>query len=180
MLNQKRRLISYLLQHEDKLNGFLKQVKSYVKMDLYKHLHPQHSQPGIMYGLSKIHKTLVNDFPKLRPILSAMLVLTNGQNILFLCSNHLLLTIIQLRTPLISPKTLLNKVPNYLWLPLMWIPFSQTCHLMTLLKYVLTRSSHQRCSIKMVFLEISQNSQEYTCARASFVIKQQGSGLQRY
>ena len=61
-----------------------------------------------------------------------------GKNFLFLCSNHLLLTIIQLRTPLISPKTLLNKVPNCLWLPLMWIPFSQTCHLMKLLKYVLT------------------------------------------
>ena len=27
------------------------------------------------------------------------------------------------------------------------------------------RSSHQRCSIKKVFLEISQNSQENTCAR---------------
>ena len=29
----------------------------------------------------------------------------------------------------------------------------------------------QRCSIKMVFLEISQNSQENTCARVSFLIK---------
>ena len=28
----------------------------------------------------------------------------------------------------------------------------------------------QRCSIKKVFLEISQNSQENTCARASFLI----------
>ena len=26
----------------------------------------------------------------------------------------------------------------------------------------------QRCSVKKVFLEISQNSQENTCARASF------------
>ena len=30
------------------------------------------------------------------------------------------------------------------------------------------RSSHQRCSIKNVFFEISQNSQENTCARVSF------------
>ena len=30
------------------------------------------------------------------------------------------------------------------------------------------RSSHQRCSIKTVFLEISQNSQENTCTRISF------------
>ena len=29
----------------------------------------------------------------------------------------------------------------------------------------------QRCSVKKVFLEISQNSQENTCARASFLIK---------
>ena len=29
----------------------------------------------------------------------------------------------------------------------------------------------RRCSIKMVFLEISQNSQENTCARVSFLIK---------
>ena len=33
------------------------------------------------------------------------------------------------------------------------------------------RSSHQRCSVKKVFLEISQNSQESTCARVSFLIK---------
>ena len=31
----------------------------------------------------------------------------------------------------------------------------------------------QRCSLKKVFLEISQNSQENTCARASFLIKLQ-------
>ena len=35
------------------------------------------------------------------------------------------------------------------------------------------RSSHQRCSIKKVFLEISQDSQENTCARVSFLIKLQ-------
>ena len=29
----------------------------------------------------------------------------------------------------------------------------------------------QRCSAKNVFLEISQNSQENTCARVSFLIK---------
>ena len=29
----------------------------------------------------------------------------------------------------------------------------------------------QRCSVKKVFLEISQNSQENNCARVSFVIK---------
>ena len=33
------------------------------------------------------------------------------------------------------------------------------------------RSSHRRCSVKKVFLEISQNSQENTCARNSSLIK---------
>ena len=35
-----------------------------------------------------------------------------------------------------------------------------------------------RCSVKKVFLEILQNSQENICARASFLIKLQASGLQ--
>ena len=39
------------------------------------------------------------------------------------------------------------------------------------------RSSHQRYSVKMVFLEISQNSQENTSARVSFLIKLQAVGL---
>ena len=42
-----------------------------------------------------------------------------------------------------------------------------------LMKY---RSSHRKCSIKKVFLEISQNSQENTCARVSFLMKFQASG----
>ena len=33
------------------------------------------------------------------------------------------------------------------------------------------RSSHRKCSIKREFLEISQNSQENTCTRVSFLIK---------
>ena len=35
----------------------------------------------------------------------------------------------------------------------------------------------QRCSVKKVFLEISKNSQENTCARVSFLIKLQAFGL---
>ena len=33
----------------------------------------------------------------------------------------------------------------------------------------------KRCSVQKVFLEISQNSQENTCARVSFLIKMQAS-----
>ena len=64
--------IDLLLQHEGKLIEFFKWVKSSVMTDLYKHLYPQDSQPGIMYGLYKIRKLLVNGFSKLRPILSAI------------------------------------------------------------------------------------------------------------
>ena len=35
------------------------------------------------------------------------------------------------------------------------------------------RSSRQRCSVKLAFLEISQNSRENTCARVSFLIELQ-------
>ena len=34
----------------------------------------------------------------------------------------------------------------------------------------------RRCSVKKVFLKISQNSQENTCAKVSFLIKLQASG----
>ena len=38
----------------------------------------------------------------------------------------------------------------------------------------------QTCSVKKVLLEISQNSQENTCASVSFLIKLQSLGLQLY
>ena len=64
--------LNLLLKHEDKLVSFLKGIKKYIGEDLYKSLYPQGSQPGIMYESSKIDKPLVNGFPKLRPILSAL------------------------------------------------------------------------------------------------------------
>ena len=48
-------------------------------------------------------------------------------------------------------------------------------------KLVLSREAVvQRCSVKKVFLEISQNLQENTCAIVSFLIKLQAWGLQLY
>ena len=43
-----------------------------------------------------------------------------------------------------------------------------------------TRGSHRRSSIKKMFLKISQYSQENTCARVSFSLKLQASGLKLY
>ena len=133
--------INILLQHEGKLIEFLKRVKSSVTTDLYKHLYPQGSQPSIMYRLSKIHKPLVNGFPKLKLILSAI---NTGTYKLANCF-----------VPLLKPLTSNNYTvkdsfdfakditqQSSKWfvssLDVEWIPFSQTCYLMKLLKYVLT------------------------------------------
>ena len=51
-----------------------------------------------------------------------------------------------------------------------------TDSLINTLQYYFKQTSEavvQRCSVKKVFLEISQNSQESTCARVSFLIKLQ-------
>ena len=40
---------------------------------------------------------------------------------------------------------------------------------------LISEAAVQRCSVNKVFLEISQNSQENTCARVSFLIKLQTS-----
>ena len=37
--------------------------------------------------------------------------------------------------------------------------------------HILFRSSHWRCSVKKMFLEILQNSQENTCTRVSFLME---------
>ena len=42
---------------------------------------------------------------------------------------------------------------------------------------VIKEAAVQRCSVKKVFLVISQNSQENTFAKVSFLIKLQASGL---
>ena len=70
--------INSLLQQEDRLTNFLKKVKKSISDQLYKELYPRGSQSGIMYGLSKIQKSLFNNFPKLRPILSAINTATYG------------------------------------------------------------------------------------------------------
>ena len=53
-------------------------------------------------------------------------------------------------------------------------------HILTKEANVVLEVVVQRCSVKKVFLEIFQNSQESTCGRVSFLIKLQGWGLQLY
>ena len=46
--------------------------------------------------------------------------------------------------------------------------------------FLISKAVVRRCSVKKVFLKISQNWQESTCARASFLIKLESWGLQLY
>ena len=69
---------------------------------------------------------------------------------------------------------MLTKIPKILLLlTLFWRTELPDYHKMT-------RSSHRRCSIKKVFLKISQNSQKNACAGFSFLIKLQIWELQLY
>ena len=70
--------INFLLHQEDRVTNFLKRVKRPISKQLYKELYPRGSQPGIIYGLSKIHKPLINNFPKLCAILLAINTVTYG------------------------------------------------------------------------------------------------------
>ena len=45
---------------------------------------------------------------------------------------------------------------------------------MSIVFVAINKSSHQRCSLRKGVLRISQNSQENTCAKVSFLIKLQG------
>ena len=55
-------------------------IKGKISKDEFTKLMPVGSKPGILYGLSKIHKELVDGVPKIRPInLSALA--TSGYNL---------------------------------------------------------------------------------------------------
>ena len=70
--------INSLLQKEDRLTNFLQKMKRHISDQLFKELYPRGSQPGIMYGLYKIHKRLIKNFSKLRSVLSVINTATYG------------------------------------------------------------------------------------------------------
>ena len=61
--------INYMLKLKDRLISFLRTVEKSLSTDLYKNVYPNGSQHVAKYGLAKIHKPLVNNFRKFRPIL---------------------------------------------------------------------------------------------------------------
>ena len=64
--------LNCLLQHKNKLVNFSKRVKKSLAEEVYKNLYPQGSQLGVLYNLSKIHKPIVDNISKLRPIFSVL------------------------------------------------------------------------------------------------------------
>ena len=47
-------------------------VKNFLSTNLYQEIYAKCFQPVVIYGLAKIQELLVNNFPKFRPILSAI------------------------------------------------------------------------------------------------------------
>ena len=68
------KLYSFMVKQEqnilDTLNDLLKQ--GFITNETYENVKPHGTKPGILYGLSKVHKPLVDNLPKLRPIISAI------------------------------------------------------------------------------------------------------------
>ena len=72
--NRTNKELKHILNMEETINITLKKLhkdKLLSNQDFYK-LSPKGSQPGILYGSAKIHKALINNIPKFRPILSAI------------------------------------------------------------------------------------------------------------
>ena len=66
--------IRHTLNEEKKFKITLNDLREKGKISAsdFAKLNPVGSRPGILYGLSKVHKSLVNGLPKMRPILSAI------------------------------------------------------------------------------------------------------------
>ena len=65
---------NFLINQELRISRTLKEIRDRGAMTdkLYQRLNPTGTQPSVLYGLAKVHKPLVDNIPKLRPILSAI------------------------------------------------------------------------------------------------------------
>ena len=66
--------LDYLLDKQDKIITFLKKLRDSgaITDSVLNHLKPCGSQPGVLYGLCKVHKGSDGQSPPFRPILSAI------------------------------------------------------------------------------------------------------------
>jgi hypothetical protein len=65
---------NYLINQEIKISKLFRSLKNKGALNesTYQELNPTGTQPSVLYGLSKVHKPVVDNIPKLRPILSAI------------------------------------------------------------------------------------------------------------
>ena len=119
----------FLINIEKQVTDLVKQLNdSQVISDTeYKKLKPRGSRFDILYGLCKIHKSLIHNCPPFRPILSA--IKTPSYNV----AKHLVpiletITTNQFTIKIVLNllKKLLNKILDYSWPVYMWSPFSLT------------------------------------------------------
>ena len=66
--------LNYIINIENKLRRLFKDLldNDNISKDEYDKICPKGSRPGILYGNPKIHKPVVDNLPKFRPILSAI------------------------------------------------------------------------------------------------------------
>ena len=68
------KVLNHLIHMENKIVELLKRLKEKQEISdkVYRELYPAGSKPGILCGLCKIHKSIVDGVPPFRPILSAI------------------------------------------------------------------------------------------------------------
>ena len=66
--------LNFIVNVEKRITDFLKDLKiaEVISETVYKNLKPRGSKFGILYGLCKVHKQLVDNCPPFRPIMSAI------------------------------------------------------------------------------------------------------------
>ena len=70
----KKGLLNFTVNHEKRINEYLKSLKSSggLSVEHHKKIKAVGSRPGVLYGLCKVHKNIVDRCPPFRPILSAI------------------------------------------------------------------------------------------------------------
>ena len=73
-VDTKKGLLKFPVNHEKQISKYLKSLKSSGALSVMQHKKTKAvgSRPGILYGLCKIHKNIVESWPPFRPILSAI------------------------------------------------------------------------------------------------------------
>ena len=66
--------LNFLLKSEKKVIDLIKRLENDGKISgkEYELIYPRGSTPGILYGSPKVHKPVINNCPKFRPILSTI------------------------------------------------------------------------------------------------------------